>query len=244
MAMLAAGGLVGGLFRAPAVVWIALASPGAWVIVMEGGIADIGWVRLLVWVGAVSGGALVAAFDRRWRTTGVPPLILAMSVAGLYGAVPETMLVSVVLGVALPLALLGLGGLASLGSAGACAAVGLLAWTAGMGGIARPGSIIAGLGCLGLFVVEPLARMLGGGQSGLGAIPRRWSLIGLVATQVVLVAIASRVAGAQRSAGVAALVVLADLGLATALAVGGARVLRARDRSRDQGEARVAGDRV
>jgi hypothetical protein len=171
---------------------------------------------------------LAATFDRRWRTSGVPPMILAVSAAGLYWAVPETMHVAVVLGVALPVALLGLGAFASLGSAGAFVSAGLLSWTAGIGGAARPSSIVGGIGCLGLLVVEPLSRMLAGGRSGLEAIPRRWSLIALLAIQVVLVAIASRVAGVQRSAGVAALVVLAELGFATALAVGGGRVLTVR----------------
>jgi len=228
LAMLAAAGLVCGLVRAPAVVGIALAAPGAWVIVTEAGLAEVGWVRLLVGVGAAVGGALAAAFDRRWRTSGVPPMILAVSVAGLYLAVPETMHASVVLGVALPIALLGLGAVASLGSAGAYVSAGLLAWTAGIGGAARPSSIIGGLGCLGLLAVEPLSRMLAGGRSGLEAIPRKWSMIALAAIQVVLVAIASRVAAVQRSAGVAALVVFVELGFATALAVGGGRVLMAR----------------
>ncbi|HEY8202084.1 MAG TPA: hypothetical protein VII47_12120 [Actinomycetota bacterium] len=228
LAMLAAAGLVGGLVRAPVVVGMALAAPGAWVIVTDGGLADVGWVRLLVGVGAAVGGVLAAAFDRRWRTSGAPPIVLAVSVAGLYGAVPETMHVSVLLGVALPVALLGLGAVASLGSAGAYVSTALLAWTAGIGGAARPSSIVGGLGCLGLLVVEPLARNLAGGRSGLEAISRRWGLIALAAIQVVLVAIASRVAGVQRSAGVAALVVFADLGLATALAVGGGRALMAR----------------
>jgi hypothetical protein len=228
LTMLAAAGLVGGRVRAPAVVGMALAAPGAWMIVMYGGLADVGWVRLLVALGAAVGGALAAAFDHRWRTSGVPPVILAVSVAGLYLVVPETMQVLVVLGVAVPIALLGLGAVVSLGSAGAYVSAGLLAWTAGIGGAARPSSIVGGLGCLGLLVVEPLARMLTGRGSGLEVIPRRWSLVALSAIQVVLAGIASRVAGVQRSAGVAALVVFAELGLATALAVGGGRVFMAR----------------
>ena len=228
LGMLAAAGLVGALIRAPVVVGIALAAPGAWVIVTDGGLVDVGWVRLVVGVVAAVGGALAADFDHRWGTSGVPPLITAVSAAGIYVVVPETMHASVVLGVALPIGLLGLGAIASLGSAGAFVSAGLLAWTAGIGGAARPSSIVGGLGCLGLFVAEPLACLLTGGRSGLEAIPRRWSLIALLAVQVVLVAIASRVAGVQGSVGAAALVVLADLGLATALAIGGGRVLMAK----------------
>jgi hypothetical protein len=229
LGLLAATGLVAGVLRLPLVVGMGLALPGAWLIATDADLVDVGWIRLLVGVGAAVGGGLAADFDRRWRAVGAPPVLFAVSAAGVYMAVPETDPASVLLGVALPVVLLGWPrAIAGLGSAGAFAAIGLLAWTVGVGGSARPSSIVGGLGCLGLFVVEPLAHVLTRGPSGPEGIPRWWSLTSMVGVHVALTAIASRAAGLQTATGKAALIVLAELVIACALVVVGGNALRAR----------------
>jgi hypothetical protein len=158
--------------------------------------------------------------DGRWRATGAPPILLAVSAAGVYFTVPETDEAAILLGGAVVVALLGLGAVANLGSAGAFAAVGLLVWTAATGGAARPSSIVGSLGCLGLFLVEPLARLFAHVRSGLEGGPRSWRVISAVGAQVSLVAIASRWAGLPPVAETAALVVMAEIGVALAILVG------------------------
>jgi hypothetical protein len=188
----------------------ALAVPGAWLVVHAEPIQPIGWIQLLLGVGIVVGGALAADFDRRWRRVGAPPVLLAISLFGVYVTVPDTEQALVVLGASLPLALPGAIGwpraLNSLGSAGAFGAVGLLAWTVGAGGAARHSAIVGGLACLGLFVVEPVGRALAGGRSRiLGAVPDRriWALAAVAAGHLALVYVCARMAGLRDTVAVA-----------------------------------------
>lgn len=223
LAGLAVGGLAAGVFRASPILGIALAAPGSWVVASDGDLTDVGLIRVLVWAVAAVGAALAADLDGRWRATGAPPILLAVSAAGVYFTVPETDEAAILLGGAAAVALLGLGAVANLGSAGAFAAVGLLVWTVATGGAARPSSIVGGLGCLGLFLVEPLARLFAHGRSGFEVGPRSWRVISAVGAQVLLVAIASRWAGLQPVAETAALVVMAEFGVALAILVGSER---------------------
>ncbi len=80
----------------------------------------------------------------------------------MYFTVPDTEHALVLLGAALPLALSSWPvPLARLGSGGAYAATGLLAWTAAIDGVARPASIVGGICSLGLLVAEPVGRLIG-----------------------------------------------------------------------------------
>jgi hypothetical protein len=75
---------------------------------------------------------------------------------------------------------------------------------------------VAGLACLGLFLAEPLAR-LGQGRTGaiLSWLPMRWWMaFPVVAGHLVLVFIASRVAGLRSDVGTAGFIVLIELLLA------------------------------
>jgi hypothetical protein len=188
------------------------------------------------WIAVAAGvaGALLAGFDRRWRGQGLAPLLLAVSAVGVYATVPDVEWALVVVGAALPLALLGWpgplapGGLLgprrrdgpaqpppSLGVAGSLAAAALLAWTVAAGGAGRPGSVVGGLACLGVLAVEPLARLLDPRHRSALARPRAaWTAL---AAHLVLVAVAARVVG--RAETVAAALPLAGLALAAALAV-------------------------
>jgi hypothetical protein len=226
---------------------LALAAAGAGGIAASGAPATLappalGWPWMAL--AAAVAGALLADFDRRWRRRGLALPLLAVSAAGIYAAVPDVEAAVVVLGVALPMSLLGWpwplarprGGEEatqpppSLGLAGALATAGLLVWTVSTGGAGRPGSIVGGLGCLGLLAVEPLARLLDPGRRGpLAALGSRRVAWAAAATQLLLVGAASRIVA--RPATVARALLLGGLLLAAALALAAVAGRLARDRT-------------
>jgi hypothetical protein len=250
----AAGARAPGLAGAAALA-LAGATVTAWSLAADDGLALGLWVVAAICVT----GALLDDFDRYRQRQGLAPVLLAVSVAGVYGTVPDVEAVVVVVGAALPIALLGWPGpLAwprsaaaqpppSLGGAGAFATAGLLVWTVAAGGSARPGSIVGGLACLGLLALEPLSRRLGAlGRSGastagtLGAPPPLgpgdrlgWALL---TAQVVLVAVAARVVGRTVSAPAALLLAAAELAAVLAAAVAVARLRGARRRAPPGGD--------
>jgi len=75
--------------------------------------------------------------------------------------VPDTEAARALVGVAIPFAIvaLALPGVA-LGTGGAAASVTLWMLIVARDGAARPGAVIGGIGSLGLFVCEPIARRL------------------------------------------------------------------------------------
>lgn len=210
---------------------LALAAAGAGGVAVAlrpagGGLAlPVPWPAVAL--AAVAAGALLADFDRRWRRRGLAPALLAVSAAGIYLTVPDTEAALAVLGAALPLALLGWPGpLArvpsqpppSLGVVGALAVAGLLVGTASAGSVGRPGAFVGALACLGVLVVEPVARRLDPGRrSALGPPTGRWAGWSALAAQLALAAVAARVVG--RPATVAEALPLAALQLGVALAV-------------------------
>jgi hypothetical protein len=201
---LAVAGLVAGIlaswWRPLALSGLVFAIPGAVLLKTNTGLPDVHWVGPLVVVTAVLGGTLVADFDRRYRQRGWSVVMYAVSVVGVYFTVPDTERALVLLGASLPLVLLGWPvALASLGTVGAYPAVGALAWISAYEGVGRRSAIVGGIACLGLFVIEPLARLLNGGKKTFfDAIPDRWwVVIPIAATHLALVFIASRVAGVR-----------------------------------------------
>ncbi len=119
------------------------------------------WAALLVVVAVPPFGVLAGDFDRRHGPPAYGPLLLAITVGGVYLTVPDTEGARALLGVALPLVLLTVPrAVATLGAGGAAAAVGLIGYDAVLEGVARPGAVIGALGCLGLFLYEPVARRL------------------------------------------------------------------------------------
>jgi hypothetical protein len=176
---------------------------------------------------AVVAGALLADFDRR-RRDGLALPLWAVSVAGVWATVPDVESAVVVLGAALPPALLGWpsplarNGLVSLGVAGSLAGAGLLVWVVATDGAGRPGSMVGGLACLGVLGVEPLARRLGGrGPAGVGGRPL--PAAALLAAHLVLVAVASRVVGRRETVAQALPLAVAELVVALAVAVAALR---------------------
>jgi hypothetical protein len=214
LVLLAGAGFVAELVPAPRLAGAVLAIPGAWLISSRGDLVDTEWIRALVMAFTVIGGTLAADFDNRFRNAGFPPVLVAVSVVGVYFSVPDTEQASVLVGAALPLMALGWPrALAGLGSAGAYAVIGLLAWTTAAGGYGRPSSIVGGIACLGLLAVEPLARAVRPAASSvLDAVAQRWwGAVPVGASHLVLVFVASRWAGLQPTVDGAALIVALEL---------------------------------
>ncbi|MGH2817499.1 MAG: hypothetical protein ACRDJS_03435 [Actinomycetota bacterium] len=222
LAALAGAGLIAGFVPMPRIAGSVLAIPGAWLVASQGDLVETEWIRILVMAATVVGGTLVADFDRRWGHAGFPPVLLAVSVVGVYFTLPDTEQASVLLGATLPLMLLGWPrALAGLGSAGAYAATGLLAWTSAAGGFGRPSSIVGGIACLGLMVVEPLARAGWPAVSSVlhAAARRWWGAVPVGVSHLLLVYVASRWAGLQPTVDGAALIVSIELCLAVTATV-------------------------
>jgi hypothetical protein len=222
--------------RPPAVAGLALAVATAAGLVLTGPRADpaLGWPALAA-VAAVVAAALTA-FDRRWREPGLLPGLLAVAAAGIWACVPDVEAALVLLGATLSMTLLGWPsplaagrpGLASFGVAGSAAVAAVLVWVVATGGAGRPGSVVGGLACLGLLLVEPAARLLDPRRRGpLDPVEGRPGLAwAALAAQLVLTGFASRVAGRPEGAAVA--LGLAALGLGLALAAGAVLARRAR----------------
>jgi hypothetical protein len=208
-------GYLGGVDRA--LVSTALAVPGAIALSTHTGAHRAYWVAPLAIIAVVCAAPLTADFDRRFGVRGGPLVLYAVSVVGVFYAVPNTARALVLLGVALPIALLGWPiALARLGQAGSYVAVGALVWVATYEGRGRDAATIGAIACLGLLVVEPAARAL---RRGRDTVVERWSnsrwgVAGAVLVQLVLVLVASRVAGIRHATGTAALVVVIEMSTA------------------------------
>jgi hypothetical protein len=150
---------------------------------------------------ALVGGVLVATFDRVLGPRGVAPVLLAVTMLGIYLTTPDTEHSAILLGAALPIALLSLPWpLASLGVGGSFAAVALVAWDVAVDGAGRDGAVVGGIACLGMLVVEPVVRWAAQGRSIPPApVPLRYAAT-VVALHLGVVAVCSRVGGLRSSA--------------------------------------------
>ena len=213
----------GRLHLPPAGAAAVLSLPGAWLVAGATGLDETGPRLVLVTTIALAG-ALVGAGDHQYRQLGLGPVLLLATLAGAYATVPDTERALIVLGAALPLAVLGWPWpLASLGRAGAPATVGLLAWVAVTDGSARAGSTVGAMACLGILLVEPVARMFRAGRGyesdrgdGLAAWP---TVLPIIFVHVVLVTVASRIAGFRSSAWEAGAIAGVALVIAVVVAV-------------------------
>ena len=243
IAALAGAGLIAELAPVPSLTGLGLSIPGAVLVSQADLAADAGWVRWLVLLTIVVGGTLVGDFDHRWRMEGLGPVLLALTALGVFATVPDTERALVLLGVALPLPLLGWPvPLASLGRAGAYAGVGVVMWVAAMDGVGRTTSIVGAAACFGLLVIEPLARLAARGRSPLDALPRLPRLVWVVvpaALHLALVFAGSRVAGLRDDLGEATTITAVVGGVALAIALGTALLAPRRARV---GESRSMAD--
>ena len=190
-----------------------LAVPGAWLVAAATGLDETG-PRLVLVATIALAGALVGAADHDYRHLGLGPTLVLATLAGAYATVPDTERAMIVLGAALPLVVLGWPWpLASLGRAGATATVGLLAWVAVTDGSARAGSTVGAMACLGVLLVEPVARMLlppsvpcridrpqdGECDKERDGVAAWRTVLPIVLIHLVLVTVASRIAGFRSS---------------------------------------------
>ena len=194
-----------------------LSIPGAWLLAERSDVPGPAWLRTTVLVAVVVIGPLVADCDRRLRLLGAGPVLLLVTAGGIYATVPDTEQVLVVLGVALPIALLGFPWpVAALGRGGAHAAVAVMLWSAANGAVGRPASIVGALGTFGLLVTIPIGRFAGGRPGrwrdrwrGItGSRGRMAALAALVVVQVAVALYAAQVAGPEHDVTTAVLVLV------------------------------------
>jgi hypothetical protein len=201
LAVLAAGGVVAG--RWPLAVRMAAAGPGAVLVARSTDVTEPGWAVPTIVVATVVGGALAGDCDRTLGRWGLPPVMLAATVLGVYGTTPDTEHAMVLAGASLAIALLGWPRpLASLGVAGSFVAAALVSWTAVVDGLGRPGAVVGAVACLGVLAVEPVVRRAVSARRRLGrsSLTARDALV-VGALHLGLVAACSRVAGLRTSAG-------------------------------------------
>jgi hypothetical protein len=230
--VLFAGGLLARRVPSRGIVAAVFAVPGALLLVRATPAASgEGWIGPVVAVATVVAAFSLGRFDRRWSRAGLAPVLVAITAAGIFGAVPDTEEALALLGAALPLALLGWPlPFASLGVGGAHAVAGIVLWTVASGGIGRPASIVGGIACLGLLMVEPLVRVLGNRTTILERLPRRRTAIAAaVGLHLAIVLVASRLAGVRSGVVAATVIGVGALGAGAVVLVRGSAVAVSRD---------------
>ena len=204
-----------------------LVLPGALLIGFASGLAtDPTWIPLVA-VGAVALAApAMARFDRRWGTSGLPPVMLAVSVGGLFYTLPDPEEAAILLGVSLPLALLATPPVRrAYGPAGSWVVAGLFVWAVAAGGYGRASAVFGGIACLSLFLSAPIADLVRPHRDP----PSRGGA--LIAVHAIIVLLAARVAGLQDN-GVSA------VAIAIAVIAGGATAVWAIGHSAPLGRTR------
>ncbi|HEY3834395.1 MAG TPA: hypothetical protein VGO03_19035 [Acidimicrobiia bacterium] len=196
-----------------------LLAPGSVVLALAARNHGVPWWEALLLIVVLPPSAMLAGdFDRWHSARAYGPLLLAITVGGVYLVVPDTEGARALLGVALPFVLLTVPwARATLGMGGAAAAIGLIGYDVLIEGVGRPGSVIGALGCVGLFVYEPIGRRVAGGmrERARELSFRRdgtWTHLGCVviaaSLHLIVVLWASRVAGRVHSASLALLLLL------------------------------------
>ncbi len=240
LAILFAAGELADRTPNPKIIGAVLAIPGAVLIGVSSDFPGPSWSRNLVILTIIVASPLAADLDRRSARLGLGPVLWLIAVAGLYWTVPDTERVRPLIGAALPLGFTGWPlRFSRMGAGGISASIALFTWVAAFEGRGRPGSIVGAVAALGLFVVEPIGRMLTKGRIaslsrsiGLGAF--EWCVVG---AQVLVVGYASRVAGFAETGGNAFLLLIP----AFPVAVGIGGVVRVSKRLRPRSSPSSAG---
>ncbi len=238
------GGLVADISRAGWPATVLLAVPGAWLTAFATDLPEGTWIRVAVLAGVVGGGTLLSDFDARWGRRGLAPVLLAVSILGIYATVPSTDQALVLVGLALPLALTSWPWpVASLGVAGSLASSGLVAWTIAVGGAGRTSSIVGGLACLGLLVLEPVTRGIRRDRpSALELLisPRPRSVVVIALAHLVVVYVASRVAGLRATVAEATVILAVEVTVVLAVLALGSAAARKRRPEWDEGDRAIS----
>ena len=210
LGVLAAGGFLATRF--PPLLWAVAAVPGAVLFTRATDLDEPSWAFATILAATLVGGLLMADFDRAFRRTGLPPVLLAVSLLGVYLTTPETQHSILLTGAALPIALLGWPWpLGSLGVGGSFAVTALVTWTVVLDGSFRPSSVVGGIASLGMFAIEPVVRR------ALGWAETR-QVLAVAGLHLVVVGACSRVAG-LRSSTTQALVIAAVVYVAAGVAL-------------------------
>ena len=169
---------------------------GAAVVSSRGDIADARWINLTLPFVAVGLGFALEF----WATTQHRHLLgvlFAITAFGIWTTVPDTDGARVLLGVAIPLSLATVKGIAGrIVAAGAFSLGAMVVWVAGSGGADRPGSIIGAIGAIGILALLPLLPRAQTQMMG------PWLILG---THSLLVLVAARFFGLMDTAAPAAL---------------------------------------
>lgn len=199
----------------------AVAAPFAALLAFDA--SPIGWVRGLVTASVAVGAVAAARTDAGWSSTGLTPVLYAMAAAGVFAAVPDTEEATPLLAASAVGALAGWPlGRARLGAGGAGAATALLIWVAAVDGRGRTPAIVGALASLGLLVTLAIGRWFV--ASGTGRPAHTFTRpVPVLACQVAIIYLASRVAGVSHDLAFAAWVGSAATVLALTTSVAMAR---------------------
>lgn len=187
---------------------VLIALPGAWLIGRSDLPEATGVVPLVIGVIAL-GGPVVAWFEENANGSPLPTLLFALAAAGVWVTVPDTEEALVLLGaMAAPTLLAWPLGLARLGAGGVHALVGIFMWVIAWGGRGRDGSIVGAVAALGMLVAAPVAAWIARKPRVTTA---GWPAIWLLAIQILVVAVATRVAGLRANPIDAAMIAIPTL---------------------------------
>ena len=179
------------------------------------------WLDASVTTAIAVGGALAADMDDAHPDAGVGTLFLIMATIGAWLDIPDVDRVLVLLGAALPVALLVWPRPLARAGASAHVWVGALIWVAVDGGVIRLSAVVGTTAALGLLLIEPLVRRSLGWSEGV--FTRLWSgdpaasAIAPTAAQAGVALLASRGAGLTRSTELSLTIAVVLLGATFAL---------------------------
>ncbi len=211
LAALGAGAALAGRIRPRTVMRSVGALPGALIVAYDTGVPGDPWVRVAVAAVCSIGAALAADLDARGGRAGLGPILFGVAVFAGYTTVPDTEMSRLLVGAALPVAVLGgAGAWVRLGAGGTAAAFGLCCWVVAFEGAPRPGSVVGALGALGLLLTEPVGHVLRPRVERVLRVRTHHGpmVVLVVGAQVVLAAYAARVAGFETDPGRAAVLLV------------------------------------
>lgn len=218
LAVMWAVGWYSAAFRVPFLLRAALFVPGAVLVAQTLTPGDRSWVPPFLVVFMAVGGAAAADWSRWAPVADAGPLLALLAVAGVYACVPDTEHAALVLGVAIPIACTGWPmRFMTVGSGGAAAIVGLVAWLAGTDGTPRSGAVVGACACVGVLMFVPLLDRSGVVLSGRNRLQGTRAVLAIVGCQALVVAACSRVAGLVDSIVWSALIAAVALGVTLVL---------------------------
>jgi hypothetical protein len=143
----------------PLVVTALFVTPGAALLARVTPLAGSSLSRSVLAIATIAIAVAMQDFDNVHGVKSGAWLLFAITAGGVYLAVPDTELARVLLGTALPFALLSIPtSVCRVGPAGNAAIAGLFSWVVVVGGRGRPGSVVGGLATIGILVAEPVGR--------------------------------------------------------------------------------------